>query len=488
MDRCWTYYSRLLFNRKLTTVLHKKKRQWNMKRIVCYLFLLVFCFVDKSVALVGICHDDISTTRFHIIRCNYYTFDELLNEGVNTTIKQLEILHVPINKVKSLIKWYIRRHDFILPPKKTTFCTIAFSYSSTTPQNEPTSLSGLVVVPLVTENRPEKMLIYHRITASSRKIAPSNSIPIEAILSADNTICVFPDYFGCGVSENKNLPFISLNYHAKCATECALHALDIVRRMEIKLSDDFHTWTTGYSQGGGYAMATHKYIETNLPDSLSERINLRWSFCAGGIYSPHLLFENAIINNNLGSSPTIYLEGLRSILYGHPDCMNNIEIKDLLSENAIKLGVDTILQNNKDGYWSLNEAIGNNITSDKPSDIFSSNLIDTSSLLYKKIMHVLQLDDCVGNWEPDNPIIIYHSKKDNCIPYPHALLSYNSLASSTTNCILTTPKHNLSHSLTAIIYFAKILGIEENKLFKKLKNSTHQTPIKQELSKNTFLN
>jgi hypothetical protein len=402
-----------------------------------------------------------------------FTFTELMNEGLNTMARQLDILHVPVRQFKFVIKGHIRRHHFALNKgknsvKKTTFRAISFTYTSISPQGDPVTLSGLVTIPILPDNKPSRMLVYHRIMAPSYTITPSRYIPIEAVLTADNTICVFPDYYGCGVTEGKPHPYIALNYHARCATDCVLAALDIVQDAGIALSDDFYTWNTGYSQGGGYAMAMHKYIETVLPDSLAQRINLRWSLCGDGVYKPINLYETAISRSNMGSTPTVYLQGLRSLFYAHSDRLGDLQLRDFLSDKAIETGIDSILLVNDDSLWDLVYRLDNRVESADPNYYFNPMVLDTNTSLFKTMAAAFDLDDCVEGWTPQSPVIMLHSKNDNCIPYQHAVMTYRKLEGKGGSVKLVNPSINKAHVPTSIIYFSKLLRIREDKLYQKL--------------------
>ena len=440
-----------------------------------YLIVGFLLFYTSSVFYKTL-HDSIpydSDNSFVILSVNDYRFNKIINKGITTTARQMDVLHVPIRWCRLFIWEHIRRHHFALNKgkrrvRKTTFRAIAFAYQSLSPQGEPIMLSGLVTIPVLSDNRPERMLIYHRILAPSYKIAPSNSLPIEAVLTADNTICVFPDYYGCGITEGCPTSFTALNYHARCAVDCALAALDIVHNEGVELSDGFYTWNTGYSQGAGYALATQRYIENVLSDSLSQCINLKWSLCGGGIYEPEKLFEYFINKGDMGSTPSIYFQALRGVFNGHPESVRGMSIRDFLSEKAIRLGLDSILESPDDGFWDLTVKIDGLCDSNDPTDYFNPLMSDTSSLYFKTLDEALVIDGCISDWYPLNPIILYHSKNDNCVPFQHAVQVHEQLNRLDTICLISTPPKNKSHFQTGFKYFSMLLRYDEKELYKRL--------------------
>ena len=434
-----------------------------------------FLFLSLSVS-AQLSHDTVTcdnTHSFVILNTQDFRFNKIINKGITTTARQMEILHVPIRWCRLFIWEHIKRHHFSLNEgkrrvRKTTFRAIAFAYPSVSPQGEPILLSGLVTIPILDGNKPERMLIYHRLLAPSYKIAPSNSMPIEAVLTADNTICVFPDYYGSGITEGSPTSYTALNYHARCAVDCALAALDIAQHEGIELHDDFYTWNTGSSQGGGYALATHKYVETSLPDSLSKRINLRWSLCGGGIYEPEKLFEYFIDKGDMGSTPSVYFQALRGVFNEHEDGLKGLFIRDFLSDKAIQLGLDSILMSPDDGFWDLASKIDDLCDSNDPTDYFTPLLSDTSSVCFKTLHDVLVEDGCVSGWNPSASVILYHSKNDNCVPYQHAMSAKQHLNKKNKFCIICNPPKNKSHFKTGFKYFAMLLRLDEKCLYNKL--------------------
>lgn len=417
-----------------------------------------------------------TTTDYCNMEVRDYTYKDLLNEGITTLRHQLEILNVPIKQFKFVIKWHINRHNFALNEgnrrlRKTTFRAIAYTYPSVSPKGDTIMLSGLVTMPILNDNKPNSVLVYHRIVAPSYTIAPSNSLPIEAILTADNTVCVFPDYYGCGITEGEPFAYTALNYHARCATDCVLAALKIIKDEGIELNDDYYTWNVGYSQGGGYALSMHKYIETSLPDSLASKINLKWSLCGDGVYIPIELYKNSLATNNMGSTPAIYLEGLRSIFYSHKDCLSDYNMSDFFSDEALNTKLDSLLLNHDDSLWDMVDRLDELVENKDPRYYFAPMVLDTCSAIFKAMAAAFDLDDCAKGWHPSSTVVLYHSKRDKCIPYKHVSVVYPMLSENDGDCCLYTPVFNGSHVQTSVLFYAKFLRLREDKLFKKYTKS-----------------
>ena len=439
------------------------------KMILIYLMLMVCVPLRAQSTVKG----------YRIMDVHDYTFKELMSEGIETLQHQLGIINVPIKQFGFVIKFHIKRHHFALNQgnrrlKRTTFRAISFAYPSVSAKGDTIMLSGLVTIPILKDNKINSVLVYHRIVAPSYKIAPSNSIPIESVLTADNTVCVFPDYYGCGVTEGEPFAYTALNYHARCTTDCLLTALKIVKDENTELDDNYYTWNVGYSQGGGYALAMHKYIETSLSDSLAALINLKWSLCGDGVYVPVELYKNALATRNMGSTPAVYLKGLQSIFYIHQDCLDTLQMSDFLSDEALAVKLDSLLLEKDDSLWEMGVRLNKLVEDTDPQSYFSPMLIDTNSTLFHAMTTASNLDDCATGWYPNSTVILYHSKKDSCIPYQHVLDVYSMMSDNNANCYLYTPRFNGSHVQTAVFFYSKFLRLREGDLLNKYTNVKHK--------------
>lgn len=453
-----------------------------MSRSLLFILIILLSCIPLYARSVPDNSADTVCRQYRIIDTHDYSFNQLLDEGINTVARQLEKLHVPVRHFKFVIKWHVKRHRFVLNKgeyrlKHAIFRAIAFEYPSTSPYGDTVMLSGLVTIPIINDNKPANLLVYHRIVAPCYTIAPSNSLPIETVLTADNAICVFPDYYGCGITEGEPFAYTALNYHARCATDCVIAVFNIIKEEGIELVDDYYTWNVGYSQGGGYALAMHKYIETSLPDSLSNLINLKWSLCGDGVYSPIELYKHILLKGNMGSTPAVYLKGLQSIFYVHKECLGDFQMSDFFSDEALDIKLDSLLLDYDDSLWDMVDRLDELIENKDPNYYFSPMALDTNSLLFKAMTAAFNMDDCASVWHPRSPVVLYHSKRDNCIPYQHALIIYSTLKDDCDRCFLYSPVINGSHVQTGVLFFAKLLRLREDKLFKKYtksKNNNHE--------------
>ena len=121
-----------------------------------------------------------------------------------------------------------------------------------------------------------------------------------------------------------------------------------------------------------------------------------------------------------------------------------------------------------DGLWDLSHRVSDLFESQDPADYFNASARDTSSYLFNRLSEAFSLDDCLSGWHPRVPVVMFHSEKDGCIPYPFAIEAQQRLSVPYANrCVLTSPSVQSSHTVTALFYFSKILRLDEDKLYSK---------------------
>ena len=225
------------------------RRMASLVAISVCLFLCQVVTAQQSPAV-----DNGYGAGYEIKGVNDYSFNELLSQGITTVGQKLKIWNVPVGLLSPQIRCFVRMHNFEIcgfcHSKEKRFRAVKFTYPSVAPNGDSVALSGLAVFPIVDGNSLARMMIYNDFVAAGKGFAPTASMPIQSVVAADNTLCVFPDCYGYGSTSDKDHPFLFFQYHARCVAECALAALDVVSDMGITLDTGFYSWNTGYSIGG----------------------------------------------------------------------------------------------------------------------------------------------------------------------------------------------------------------------------------------------
>lgn len=136
------------------------------------------------------------------------------------------------------------------------------TYRGKGPRGMPTTLSGLVVVPAETATPLEGILIYMHATTTQRNDAPGDRAQeaYAAITAFANrgTVLAMPDYLGYGANHG-NHPYAMGELNAPAGEGMILAARELMKRLRRPGGNQI--LVTGYSEGGGNALALSKYLE-----------------------------------------------------------------------------------------------------------------------------------------------------------------------------------------------------------------------------------
>ena len=101
-------------------------------------------------------------------------------------------------------------------------------------------------------------------------------------------IVIAPDYEGYGLTKDRVHPYMVQNLTARQVADAVTYGMTLYRKELaeagsglLPLSDDWRSFSLGYSQGGSTALAVHRYIEEN---GLDEALHFKGSICGDG---PH---------------------------------------------------------------------------------------------------------------------------------------------------------------------------------------------------------
>lgn len=146
------------------------------------------------------------------------------------------------------------------------------SYRSTDGNGRPAVLSGLVVIP--ERGAPNGLIIFNHGTMVWRKSSPSMyrgepepSEALNAILAfgSGGYAIAMPDYIGLGDHKSQAHPYPASVTNARAGIDLIRPARDIARRERVRIGDNL--FVTGYSEGGGVAMAQTRILEESANPS-----------------------------------------------------------------------------------------------------------------------------------------------------------------------------------------------------------------------------
>lgn len=171
----------------------------------------------------------------------------------------------------------------------------------------------------------------------------------------------------------------------------------------------------GHSQGGGDALAVHRYMETSASDEERLLFPLERSWCADGPYAPDIV-------NEIVCRKEKYLYGAYSVMSVmshhnyHPECFDpNIGVADFLTDEGAATGIIDAILSRKIGNRELINIVISNL-GPRTANLFRSDAYLPEGMLYKMIEASSKAERQIDGWRPSLPISFYHLYYDECVP------------------------------------------------------------------------
>ncbi len=279
---------------------------------------------------------------------------------------------------------------------------------------------------------PNNIYLVEHYTILSDDERPTNSYSKEQVALGDNLL-IMPDYIGYGNTRDMLHPY--LNHDV-----CALNSVDALaggykvfeeeKDKDAKMEDDWKMYVTGCSQGGGNALAVHKYLDTHPEFAYKWRFD--YSYCCAGPYSPRKTMDYYYSTDEL-AYPVIIPVVIKSMFDSYPDIMGkNWKEEDFYNDNylAIKGDMDRLLAAKETASKALidsmktmlGKAMGLEGKKEKISvkDILSDSALCQTSAMTQALYVCLDKNDLTKGWTPSHRIELYHSQEDDIVPYSNA--------------------------------------------------------------------
>lgn len=275
---------------------------------------------------------------------------------------------------------------------------------------------------------PENLYLYEHYTILTDAECPSkSSFKMELISVGPNVLTILPDYIGYGKTRNKVHPY--LNHEV-----CAINSIDAMEAgyklfmqctdKNTKMKDNWKMYVLGCSQGGGNALAVHKYLDTHL--DMANKWHFAYSYCSSGPYSPRKTMDYYYDSGKL-TYPVVIPLVIKSMMHSYPEIMSKYNEEDFYSEKYLKVKdkIDDLLAKKEtksvDMIKKMKELLGvNEKETITTKDILSEKALDTNSDITQALYKCLDKNDLTTGWTPIHKIELYHSKEDDIVPYTNA--------------------------------------------------------------------
>ena len=282
-----------------------------------------------------------------------------------------------------------------------------FEYPSVDPYGNPVTLSGSIVVGDEVETDGKQasgMVLYNHFTVFQKDECPSRGdLGIVLKVVGSKLIAVAPDYYGFGVTGDKNQAYCMSRTNAQSSVDALLAARQLLKEKGYKWGD--FLFNLGYSEGGQTAMGVVRLVAEKYPD-----IKITHTVAGAGPYDIGETYRQLVSSGETSMPSTVISTLLAYNEYNELDVDNNEMFLDPILDNIL------IYLLSKD--YKRDDLEGK-LASYKIADWINPILFDFNSDLSLKFMEVFEKDNLSKGWKPrgDERISLVHNKLDACVPY-----------------------------------------------------------------------
>lgn len=282
-----------------------------------------------------------------------------------------------------------------------------FEYPSVDPYGNPVTLSGSIVVGDEVEadgKQAAGMVLYNHFTVFQKDECPSRGdLGIVLKVVGSKLIAVAPDYYGFGVTGDKNQAYCMSRTNAQSSVDALLAARQLLKEKGYKWGD--FLFNLGYSEGGQTAMGVVRLVAEKYPD-----IKITHTVAGAGPYDIGETYRQLVSSGETSMPSTVISTLLAYNEYNELDVDNNEMFLDPILDNIL------IYLLSKD--YKRDDLEGK-LASYKIADWINPILFDFNSDLSLKFMEVFEKDNLSKGWKPrgDERISLVHNKLDACVPF-----------------------------------------------------------------------
>ena len=292
--------------------------------------------------------------------------------------------------------------------KKATVYNI--EYPSTDPFGNPVMLSGSIIVGDEVDADDKKaagMVLYNHFTVFQKDECPSHGdVAVPMVVVGSKMIVVAPDYYGFGVTEDKNQAYCVSRANAQASVDALIAARALLKEKGYTWGDLL--FNAGYSQGGQTSIGVLRLLAEKYPD-----IKVTHTIAGGGPYDIGETYRQLVSKEESTMPSTV----ISSVLSYNEYFDLGIDLADVFTEDVLN-GIPEYLLSKKykrgelDGKW----------VSNKLADMFLPEMLDFESPLSKRFMVAFEEDNLCKGWTPRKTerITLVHNELDGCVPYANA--------------------------------------------------------------------
>ena len=346
-----------------------------------------------------------------------------------------------------------------------------YTYTSVTTNGEPVMLSAMACMPDEDCDYINNVIIACHITLAKNGQCPSeynnsgsatSDVSLLMNLAGSGTalhapqssqtnynLVILPDYEGFGITRSRTQPYLCEELTARQVVDAVRYGINLYNTSSVVSSirhpfrSNWRSMSIGYSQGGGVALATHRFIEQN---GLTDELHFAGSVCGAGPYSPIAtlhFYAQQCSNGDPLQMPVLMALIMQGFCAADP-YMRNHQVSDYLSQPFLASGIIGWLESKEMTTDDINDALVNYysstpyVSSGKLNLPLSYILTPAAynyihSLYYNNINYMsitppthrgviedlhyaLESNNLTQGWNPSHAIFMYHSYEDNVVP------------------------------------------------------------------------
>lgn len=340
--------------------------------------------------------------------------------------------HIDKTEIASQVADFASSQGINIPEEllSSLICSIdvaAIEYNTTGVDGKQVTVSGVIAIPEETISYEHLLSIQHG--TLDMEDAPSKQLfYYEMMPVVSGHIVVMADYLGYGSSQtpDRQHPYLHNKLTGTACADMIEAAREYLKYKSITENDD-DIELLGYSQGGQATIATLLELEER-----GQAESIRGVYAGGGVYD--------LINTlEVFTSPTI----------GPMSYMHTGYAPEVIDE-----GLNEMFSTRPLSEW--HNALGNDITKVLNPDFFAAPDYNNNKDVMA-VIEALRKNSLVNtSFQPQTPIMLYHSPKDDFVPYSNAVNAHK-LWQSSTLVDLSMP----SHVLGGVEFMLRYMGLWE---------------------------
>lgn len=322
------------------------------------------------------------------------------------------------------------------------------SYMGTDLEGNPVRLSGRIVIPV--DKKVTRIVLVSHYTITDDLSAPSNTLPLEAVLASKGLAIIDADYLGYGLSKDRVHPYLIPRQAVSDVISMYFAALPFLEAIGVtpQYKDIF---LMGYSQGGAVTMSVLSKLELGYPE-----VKIRLAMCGAGPYDLCLTYDK-MVEQDFTSIPVVIPMIIRSM-------KTSCHLDRLRLEDYIQPAVMDKLWEWIDSKAYSTGQIRKMLGMQKLSDIMTPQAMNKVSPAMEDL-YLAMMEQSVLYPEsflmPQAPLYLFHSMDDNTVPFGNSEKLLDSIQG---HCdVYYNFGHYGSHSMGMLRFLACCMDLLEQK-------------------------